>query len=141
MDNKKIIRIGVACWVFNPSGAVLMGQRLSPHGFGTWAPPGGKLEFGESPAACASRELWEETAIFVPALHFHYIGFTQDAFPESCWLTVHYLANSDHTTPIIREPDKCKTWQWFEMQNIPDNLFLPAENAMERLPCLQKKQR
>lgn len=141
MMSKKIIHIGVACWVFNPSGAVLMGQRLSLHGFGTWAPPGGKLEFGETPNVCASRELWEETAIFIPAQHFHHIGFTRDVFPESCWLTIHYLANSNNVKPIVCEPDKCQTWQWFDKCNIPKNLFLPAKNALRYLTCLQIKQK
>jgi 8-oxo-dGTP diphosphatase len=30
---------------------------------GTWAPPGGHLEFGESFADCASREVLEETGL------------------------------------------------------------------------------
>jgi hypothetical protein len=40
---------------------VLVGRRLSRHGLGTWSFPGGKPETGESPVACALRELREET--------------------------------------------------------------------------------
>lgn len=137
MSESNIISVGVACWVFNPHGAVLMGQRLSPHGFGTWAPPGGKLEFGETPHKCASRELWEETGIFIPALQFHHIGFTRDVFHESCWLTVHYLANSNDIKPIVREPEKCKTWKWVDMRALPDKLFLPAQNAVTQIVALR----
>lgn len=137
MSKDNIIHVGVACWVFNPTGKVLIGQRLSPHGFGTWAPPGGKLEFGEMPTTCASRELWEETGIFIPKSHFHHIGFTRDVFPNCRYLTVHYLANIGHINPTVREPDKCKTWKWIDMRALPDNLFLPARNAIAQIVALR----
>ncbi len=42
---------------------ILLGQRKGAHGAGTWATPGGHLEFGESVKACATRELLEETGL------------------------------------------------------------------------------
>src|SRR5262249_45475485 len=42
---------------------VLLGRRLSPHGYGTWSFPGGKPLPGESAHECALRELSEETGI------------------------------------------------------------------------------
>ena len=50
-----IPRVGVAVLLLR-EGKLLLGQRLSPHGAGTWAPPGGYLEFGESLDACARRD-------------------------------------------------------------------------------------
>jgi len=44
-------------------GRLLLGRRLAPHGYGTWSCPGGKPEAGETPLACAERELYEETGL------------------------------------------------------------------------------
>lgn len=138
MIKDNIIHVGVATWIFNPAGLVLLGQRLSSHGFGTWAPPGGKPNFFEVPAVCASRELWEETSLFVPASHFHHIGFTRDIFPNCRYLTVHYLANIGHINPIVCEPDKCESWKWFDMRALPGELFLPAKNAVTQIALLRR---
>jgi len=97
------------------------------------------MAFGELPIVTASRELWEETAIFIPALHFHHIGFTRDVFPDCRYLTAHYIANSNWARPIVREPDKCATWKWFDMRSIPDNLFLPCQNALEQIQFLKSR--
>ena len=133
---EKTVRVGIACWIFNPAGLMLMGKRLSKHGAGTWAPPGGKMEYGETPAACASRELFEETGIIIPAEQFRYIGITNDIFPDSHYITIHYRANSVTATPILCEPNKCEKWQWFTPNALPDNLFLPIRNFIKNYSAI-----
>ncbi len=140
--SEKTVRVGIACWVFNPAGLVLLGKRLSKHGFGTWAPPGGHLEFGESPTECASRELFEETGIFIPNTHFHQVDITNDIFPDRHYITIHYRADSITATPILCEPDKCEMWKWFNPNNVPQNLFSPAEKFIMKINAeLRKNQR
>ncbi|MFQ6329259.1 NUDIX hydrolase [Nocardia sp. CWNU-33] len=51
---------GVSAVVFDDEGRVLLGQRADT---GTWAVIAGMPEPGEQPAACAVREVYEETAI------------------------------------------------------------------------------
>ena len=136
--SEKTVRVGVACWIFNPAGLVLMGKRLSTHGTGTWAPPGGKMEYGETPAACASRELSEETGITIPTEQFRYIGITNDIFPDNHYITIHYRADYITAAPTLREPNKCEKWQWFAPNALPDNLFLPVQNLIKQINLFDK---
>jgi 8-oxo-dGTP pyrophosphatase MutT (NUDIX family) len=51
--------------VFNPRGEILLIQRKDDQ---LWAMPGGGYEVGETPAAAACREAWEETGLEVEPL-------------------------------------------------------------------------
>src|SRR3990167_410625 len=64
---------------------VLLGKRRGSHGAGTWAFPGGHLEFGESIEECAARELWEETGL--RALSIQKSSWTNDLIDA----TKHYV--------------------------------------------------
>jgi len=56
----KIPRIGVLV-LLQQKGKILLGRRKGTLAPGTWGPPGGHLEYGETVEACAQRELLEET--------------------------------------------------------------------------------
>lgn len=134
MSNKdKIVRVGIGCWIKNPIGYFLFGHRLSKHGNGTWAPPGGHLEFGETPEQCAARETYEETGLCLTPKDFRIIGLTNDIFDDKHYITIHCYANVGYfPQPIVREPDKCSTWVWYRLKYLPDNLFLPARNFLNQ---------
>src|SRR6516225_11635838 len=59
-----IVRVGVGVIILN-DGKILLGTRKNAHGSGTWSPPGGHLEFGETPQECAHREVFEETGLVI----------------------------------------------------------------------------
>ena len=133
MSEDKIVRVGVGAWILNPSGQVLFGHRLSKHGTGTWAPPGGHLEFGETPEQCAARETYEETGILLIPEQFKVIGVTNDIFSDKHYVTIHCRSNINFLpTPVIREPDKCSHWGWFNLNFLPENLFLPTQNFLNQ---------
>ena len=58
------VKVGVAAAVFDATGRQLLVQRRDN---GLWAQPGGWADVGESPAAMAEREVWEETGLRVHA--------------------------------------------------------------------------
>ena len=88
--------VGVGGVVFDDGGRVLLVRRKHPPQAGLWHIPGGRLEAGETLAACCRREVWEETGIKIqpgPILAvadraiegFHYIiiDFLAELLPDS----------------------------------------------------------
>lgn len=124
-------RIGVAVIVIQ-NGEILMGERINAHGEGTWAFPGGHLEFGESIEACAQRELLEETGLEVT--DFKMLDFTNDIFTaeQRHYVTLFVVAHINEGTPELREPEKCRQWKWHAPSAFPTPLFLPIQNLIKK---------
>lgn len=126
-------RVGVGVLVWR-HGRLLLGLRRGAHGAGTWACPGGHLEFGETPLACAARELAEETGLQALALHAG--PFTSDVFEADGrhYVTLFIHATATSGEPRVTEPDKCERWDWFDPQALPQPLFAPVRSLLAQGP-------
>lgn len=123
-------RIGVAI-LLKDNNKILLGYRKSESGKNTWGLPGGKLDFNEEPINCAIRELKEETNLDVNSNDLKFIGFSNTVFDnETHYITLIYETNKFYGELKIVEPDKCEEWKWFD--NLPDNLFLPFKNFINK---------
>lgn len=110
---------------------VLLSHRLSDHGHGTWAVPGGHLDFGETLEECAKREVMEETGLVVADISEGVI--TEDFYKETNkhYITFHMISDWQSGEPEIREPDKCTEWKWFAQNELPEHIFLSYQNALD----------
>jgi 8-oxo-dGTP diphosphatase len=112
-------------------GEVLLGRRLSPHGYGTWSCPGGKPHDGETTVDCALRELAEETGLEArdPNVVFEVV----DGFPESrlVYRTRFVQVDDAGGRPSVREPDKTEGWQWHPWSDLPAPLFAPVASLAD----------
>lgn len=125
-------RIGVAVIVIR-DGRVLVGRRLGgTQGHNTWQLPGGHLEWGESIAHCAIREVAEETGLDATVTGFG--PFTNDLFEAAGkhYVTLFVLATAPHGSPRVREPEKCAEWRWCEWDTIPEPRFLSVQHLLEQ---------
>lgn len=125
-----MVKIGIGVLIFNDK-KILLGKRKNSHGTGTWAPPGGHLEFGETIEACAVRETLEETGLEIQNIKLG--PYTQDIFLQENkhYITIFVLAESSAIDAKVLEPNKCEAWNWFDLNNLPKPLFLSLENLIQ----------
>jgi 8-oxo-dGTP pyrophosphatase MutT (NUDIX family) len=108
---------------------VLVGRRLSPHGLGTWSFPGGKPEPGESPVACALRELHEETGLSGTSATT--VGESIDGFPSwDVFHTTFVRVDATAGEPRALEPTKTDRWEWHDWSRLPEPLFAPVASLV-----------
>ncbi|GAB7330227.1 hypothetical protein MBLNU13_g01887t1 [Cladosporium sp. NU13] len=104
------VRVGVGAFILSSSSSsssstqnptFLIGKRLGSHGAGTYALPGGHLEFGESPEECAAREILEETGLQVKNVRF--LTATNDFLREEKkhYVTMFVVCERDFSAPIL----------------------------------------
>lgn len=123
--------VGVAVIIVK-NGKILLGKRMNAHGNGTWAFPGGHLEFNETISECARREVFEETGLTIgDVVH---CAFTNDIFEneKKHYVTLFVLSRYIYGTPVVKEPDKCETWDWYTWDELPRPLFLSFENLIKQ---------
>jgi 8-oxo-dGTP diphosphatase len=124
-------RVGVGVIVLR-EGLVLLGKRKGSHGAGTWALPGGHLEFGESIDDCARRETTEETGLRLKTIQPG--PYTNDfmASESKHYVTLFVQASAEGGEPQVLEPEKCEGWAWFKWSELPENLFLPLKHLLKQ---------
>ena len=108
---------------------VLLGRRRSQHGYGTWSPPGGKAEAGETEEETARRELLEETGLVgaVPRV----VAETVDDFPGGArwrtrWVQMEWVSGEAE----VLEPGEADSWGWYAWDRLPAPLFLPMASLV-----------
>ncbi|MBR1648506.1 MAG: NUDIX domain-containing protein [Alphaproteobacteria bacterium] len=131
------VKVGVGVLIFDERGRVLLGLRKSKHGKGTWCPPGGHIEYGESIEAAAVREVSEETGLILAEKDLALAGVSSDLFESGKhYITVMMKADIYEGHPACLEADKCECWQWFAPSDFPQNLFLSLQNFLAKNPLV-----
>lgn len=105
-------------------GKILLGKRKGV-GDGFWGLPGGHLEMFESYGDCARRELMEETGLRADKMTFlHTINDPRPNEDQSHYIHTEFLAEGVIGEPELKEPDRCYEWRWFDLNELPENMFI-----------------
>ena len=153
------VRVGVGVFLLDPSSQAtpqnprfLIGRRKGSHGAGTYALPGGHLEFGETPETCATREMLEETGIRISNVRF--LTATNDPMlaENKHYVTLFMVCvrEDEGEEPRVLEPDKCEGWEWVDWEvlktwveggdgacdreGVARKVFLPLVNLVRQRP-------
>lgn len=127
--------IGVGVLVLQ-NNKVLLGKRNDDankassllHGEGTWTMPGGKVDFGETVVTAAKRELYEETGINTDNLEVFCVN--EEILPDVHFVTLGVILKECEQNPETKEPIEITEWKWFDMDNLPVNIYPPSKKIL-----------
>lgn len=124
---RPLVGIGV---IVTSEGRVLLLKRQGSHGEGTWAPPGGHLEYGESIEECARRETLEETGVVIGNVRF--LALTNDVMSSELkhYLTVWVEGDYVSGEVVAAYPEKVAEVAWVAWDALPEPLFDPFHNLL-----------
>jgi 8-oxo-dGTP diphosphatase len=122
--------IGACMIVFNDRNQVLLGKRKGGYKAGFYGLPGGRIEPGERAKSAVMRELVEETGLRVDDCR--YVGVVKEFQGE--WDFIHFIfvgSVGGDTQPKNCEPEKCEGWEWYSVEELPENILPGHAAALE----------
>ncbi len=124
-------KVGVGVMILD-GNKVLLGKRKSSHGEGEYAYPGGHLEYMESFEECAKREVKEECGLEINNIRFLRLKNATEYKPKH-YIDIALVADYVSGTPEVLEPNKCESWGWYDLDDLPNPLFEFCISAFESL--------
>ncbi len=139
MTKKLPYKIAVLCYLFDERGRLLLLHRAQEPNKGLYSPIGGKLHMdeGESPAACALREMREEVELDLGYADIHLTGLiSETAFGgETHWLL--FLYEVTHPVEVTRMQFSEGTLEWHAFDEV-DALNIPETDRKVIYPLFRK---
>lgn len=122
-------QVGIGVLVFK-DGKLLLHRRKGSLGNGEYSAIGGHLEFGESFVDGVKREAREEAGIEIDSVRFLNISNTI-TYQKKHYVDISLAADWKSGEPQVLEPEKCESWGWYNLDNLPKNLFSSLALAVE----------
>ncbi|MCC7407593.1 MAG: NUDIX domain-containing protein [Phycisphaeraceae bacterium] len=136
-------KIAVLAYLFDHDGRVLLLHRQKSPNRHLYSPIGGKLEqhLGESPTACALREIREEVSLHLTPNDLHLTGIVSEAgYEDQChWLMFLYEVLDPRSLPPEHHCPE-GALEWFEPSAI-DKLPIPDTDRQVIWPLFWRHRR
>lgn len=78
----------------------------------------------------AKRELKEETNLEATKLDF--LCLSDDMTDTAHYVTACFLVKRYHGDLKAMEPDTILKWEWFNLDNLPSNLYQPSQKCIKK---------
>lgn len=129
------IKTGIGVLIENDN-KILLGHRVSDaldtggiYEPGSWTLPGGKQEYEETTIEAGIREVKEETNLDVCNLELYFVS--DDISEDRHYVTIDYISNCFSGELKVMEPSKIDEWEWFSIDELPDNIYSPSKKCIE----------
>lgn len=131
--------IAVLCYLFDRQGRVLLLHRCRPPNQDFYSPVGGKLHRGEgeSPTACAVREIQEETQITVEPRDLHLTGLITEAGFNDAMHWMMFLYEVTHPVQVTRTTFEEGRLEWHPVERLM-SLNIPQTDRRVIWPLFQR---
>ncbi|MAJ47297.1 MAG: NUDIX hydrolase [Planctomycetaceae bacterium] len=135
-------RVAVLCYLYDSDGRLLLLHRRKEPNSGRYSPIGGKLELaeGESPHACALREIHEESGLKLDSDEIRMLGMVSESAYEG---TTHWLIFLFEVTRPVAPSEIPKmefdegVLEWIPVQDV-EKLNIPDTDRQALWPAVQK---
>lgn len=123
-------KVGAGALILNEKNEILLMKRKKDPEAGYWSIPGGRVDFLEQIEKTIKREIREELGVDSEIVSL--LGITDHIIPEkkTHWVSPCYLMRITKGVPRNVEPDKHVQIKWFPLDGLPENLAIPAKNAV-----------
>lgn len=126
-----------AVLVLDDDGRVLLGRRAIEPARDRWDLPGGFCEPGETPEACAVRELLEETGCRIEVTGF--LGHLIDVYGDGGDHTLNAVFTARVAEGAPQAADDVAEVRWFALDALPDGDALAFRNTAQALALLRSR--
>ena len=140
MNNQ--VRVGVGV-IIRDGSKILLGHRSKTKedkggilGRDTWTLPGGKQEYDETIYEAGIREVKEETNLDVSNLKI--LTVCDDIDVDRHFVTITFVTDDFSGELTLMEPTKEDEWKWFDIDNLPDNLYPPSKQSLDSYKEIMK---
>ena len=130
--------IGVGCGVIVlKDNKILLGLRNSNplladcdlHEEGSWTMPGGSIHYNESFEEAGIRETKEETNLDIKNPKVICVQGDKNEFAH--YISGGMIAESFSGEVKVMEPNEITKWEWFEIDNLPNNIFSASKKTID----------
>lgn len=128
---KDYIGVGCGAFIVNENNELLLQQRKKSPEAGYWSIPGGRLELFETFKDAVKREVKEEIGVEVEVLDELGICDHIIKSENKHWVSPSFLCKITEGEPKIMEPTKHADMRWFKLDNLPENITITTQNAIE----------
>ena len=133
------VKIGCEAYITRDNKLLLGKRGQKIFGAGTWALPGGHLEFLERADECIIRELEEELGCTVGVEDLKLLSLVDDLrhSQSSHYVHITFAVDISLQEPSLMEPEACEEWRWFPLDELPKNIFPPHQKIFDKIKTKQ----
>jgi 8-oxo-dGTP diphosphatase len=125
--DRRMAVVGVGAMVLR-GNRVLLGRRKGSHGAGQYAWCGGGVEFNETLEDAVAREVRQESGMRVTRTRLLCVSNIREYGRH--YVDFEFLVDAEGD-PVVREPWRCESWEWYDLDKLPQPLFRPVERGID----------